>query len=371
LTALNLRISSYLPREQFKLFITTLYSYLASFPNFKSLTVSIVSFCSMNESSTPELHLLFPPSHKHLQQLEKLEIDLDVFNLNKSRLQYLSQWLKSVHCLKKLNINFQAFEFSPEAFISFFLDFKNLHSLRNLSLQFPYANLSNKSIQILFDSVNHLPLNNLSLHLGIKRETNFLTNLWKEKPKISPLSSALYGLSHLIRLDLNLSAFKLSTSEAKHFSLALKELKELCALSIALPEFDSDNKYEGLRSFLASFKAIPKLSSFTVSFNTREERIGDEEFRSLVENLQGCRCLMSLNVYFDVINQVTEDSIHSLAMGLKGLLLLKELQLRFTRREIFRNESICSLLESLTVLKHLESLSLRYSLRMFSPPVTP
>ena len=351
LTALDLYILSDLSKELLQLFITTLYNHLASFPNFRSLSLRI----SNKTDSHPEFHFLFPQI-QYLTQLEHLEIffpsDAD---LNKSHLQSLSQALQQLHCLKELALNFPTSQVSREGIIPLALGFKNLHSLRDLSLQFPFADLSNKSIQTIFDSMAHLSLKNLNLHLG-QSNTNMLTNLWKEKAKLTPLFSALYGFSLLTRVDLDLSAFKLSTAEAKHFSLALKELKHLCIFSITLPKFDFENKYEGLRSFLSSFKAMPKLSSLVMCFI--EGKMGDEGVRSLVENLQACWSLRTLSLWFCEADQLTEESLHYLSMGLKDLGLLKELRLNIEREKRWRKESIFELLESPTRLKYLETLVL-------------
>jgi len=197
----------------------------------------------------------------------------------------------------------------------------------------------------------------LTLRFG-QLTPNFLTNLWKEKPKLTPLFSALYGFNLLTYLQLSLSGVKLSTPEAKHFSLVLKELKQLETFSIMFLGFDPENKYQGFRIFLASLKEIPKLSSLTMLL--REEKMGDEEVRFLGENLQGCQCLRSLILGFYDTDKLTEDSLQYLSIGLKGLLLLKELRLIFERKKAFKKESTSKFLESLTALKYLESLSLIY-----------
>ena len=396
LTALDLLISSDLSQDQFRLFISTLYNHLASFPNFKSLNLRVLSRlgapfafnrftynpdASVTKVLPIEFHLVFPPLQS-LTKLEELKIDFPGHaDLDHSHLQSLAQALQHLHCLKKLNLEFSSPKIPPEGISSLTQSFKNLHSLKDLRLMMSGIKLQSQSVEVVLTSLANLPLENLNLNLGQTKsleeamlgfvpnfnlaglsmnlgmpiDPNQMMNLipprslCEDQTTISAILSALSSLNLLKHLKLNLSVFKLSTQQAEQLYNALSKLKQLSSLNLDLPEF------EDLKSPLSSLKEMPKLSSLAVAFP--RGKIGDEEVRHLASHLQSCQSLQVLNLRFEEADQLTEDSIIYFSRGIKGLMPLRELDLTFGRKQEFREEAVFGFIESLTAIKGLEKLN--------------
>jgi len=331
--------------------------------NLKSLDLTLVC----------RLDYPFSLKIQNLQSLSKLEhLCLNLIgddNVKNEFLQELAITLPFLCDLKYFEIVLPSSEITDQGIATLFSSFSQLSQLKDLSLNFKNTKIDHKTIEILSNNIAHLKLISLKIILGNQLE--------KQKPPPQKLSSALWGsgggptpppptldgLNSLSNLTLSLSGFDICTKEFKHISLVLKELTQLKTLSLELPQFDSGNNYEGLRSFLSSLKELQKLDSLRLVFHGT--KLSNKEVELIALNLRDfSRSIEDLELRFEHTEMLGDEVLGSLGLGLQSLLSLKNLTI-FTGRQKFSLEAVFDLSKRLAVLKSLENLLLEIKLNVY------
>jgi len=345
---LNIDVSFYLPEQNNQILTTIFFTHLASFTDPKSLNLTFVH----NHPGSLSLFL----SLRSLLKLEQLYLNL-MYCCNKNN-QFFQDLALTITCfcnLELFELILPRLDDAYEAIIALSSNFSQLSQLKNVSLNFQNINVNHKIMEILYNSLAHLFLSSLKIILDSQpqKPKSFFQKLsafWGYEQRLTSLFSALYGFSSLENLSLNLSGFDICTKEFKHFSLALKELKQLRSLSLELPQFDPGNNFEGLRKFLSGLKELQKLECLHLAF--KGTKLCTKEVELVARNLQDCsRYLEDLALYFEHSEKLRNEVFSSISWGLQNFLSLKSLTLVIEKQKVFQKEGVIDLLKKLTILK--------------------
>ena len=353
---------------QAQAFTNLLLSYLASFPNFKSLIISLSAPIIMNNHPVAELPYFFS-SLQHLTQLEQLHLHFNCNQITTNFLKNLAQSLQSLENLKSLKLCTLNLEPSQQTILFLAESLQKLIHLKTLDLNFPNIDFDYASMEVLSKSITDLPLTSLGLILGrpkpAKTMLQNIGSLWEDTQRLTHFFSALYGFNSLSILSLNLSIFDISIPECKHFALALRELRQIKSLSLTLPEFDSSNNFETLQYLLSSLIDMHMLTSLFLEFTGRG--LGGKEIHHLASNLGSCKSLENLDLRFSYGNNFSGEIFHCLLSGIANLSSsLKHLTLSLDGTPKFdRVKAYKLLLQDLTVLRNLETLILHSLFRQY------
>ena len=347
--------------------LSLLFHHLSFCQNLKSFNLSFtVRVTDYNWQA--ELQDTFP-SMKYLTQLEEFQLNF-VFPVETKTifLQSFVQSLQHLNNLKNLKLTLQRFDISHEIIILLANSLQKLTHLEILDLCFHNFDLDYTSMEILSKSISHLNLTFLFVDLGKSRWSSQsilkqIRSLWEDTHRLTEFFSALYGFSLLSVLRLDLSSFEISIPEYKHFSLALRELRQLQKLFLILPAVDSSNNFGTLQSLISSLTKMSKLTYLFLEFLGRG--LGSKGVYHIASNIGECKSLETLELHFLFANQFDKKCLQFLFCKIAQLRSLKILDLFFGGRtfdalEVFR------LLRELTALRNLEVLEAYFS--AFSSP---
>jgi len=208
---------------------------------------------------------------------------------------------------------------------------RELPHIKDLNLDFNNCNhLSDRSLEILSESIAHLNLMSFALIIGPPKTRSLLHQIisyWKDQKGFASFSSTLQKFTSLTTLSLNLTVFNINTKEFKRFSSALKDLKSLTSLSLELPQFGSENNLEGFTSFILSLKELANLNSLHL-MTSKRAKLRDQEVMLIFLSLRKYRFLESLKLRFELC-QVTDECLQHTLLEIKDLYALKNLHLSF------------------------------------------
>ena len=320
---------------------------LALIPSLKSLNLNVSSL-----EKQPDMLFKTLQSFIHL---EKLRLNLTKCTLKNTKvLEGIAYLISHLSQLKDLKLLLPPINLSKDGAVSFSQSLRQLAHLKILSLHFQISNPDYEFVEILSNGISQIGLTSFEFILNAPNKS-----LQASKKGLTPLFSALAGLTQLTILNLKLSAFGLSTKETIDFSRSLQELKQLSSLTLDLLQFNTANKCEALQGFAANLKKIRHLSSLHLTFgkSVSDRSVSDEEIKYLASGLGNCRKLESLSLSFKHAEKLTGAFAQYLTLGLGHLSLLKSFNLEFANGGIPMKAAI-GLVEGLTVVKSLEKLNL-------------
>ncbi len=310
-----------------------MYYHLASLSNLRSLNLNfkIVTGCLHTEPPN-----IFPSDLlSSFHQLEQFHLKFDYcFAINDIHLQNFFRSLQHLQNLKNFEVFLIALEISSEALALLSRSLEKLGKLQVLNLYFPYAKPNSKALSVFSQSIAKL-IHLRSFDLLFSRSLqgggakSFLQQIREvfgnNKKELRNFFSTLSGFTILPTLRLDLSIIELSLTDCENFSLALKELRQLKSLCLALPALDSANDFQSLRNILSSLKELPRLASLFLIFR---QSVKHEEIGILGESLSECRSLEHLELRFKWTEAVPKESIQNLSLRfLRSLLSLKILKI--------------------------------------------
>jgi len=355
LTQLELFIFFSLSEAASAVFAKTLLKHLASLTNLRSLNLTlVVTKFSSNDDGTEEQNIFLPL--QSLINLQTLHLCLQCDEDNElPGLQSLSQALQSLPSIEDFGLFFFQNKVLHSHIISLSHMLKNLTSLRALTLVFHDADLESNSLELLSTGISR----KLCLFLfDIRQKSSDLQRneafLWKHQKGLTSFLSTLHGFTSLFALDLDLSAFGILTKELRSLSLSLREMKQLCCLSLQFPKFPPDRKFQGLQNLLSSIKKMSNLNLLRLIF--KGDQLCDEEVELIASSLTShSKSLKTFELTFNETRELRNKSLLALQNGLRSLLRLRTLTLVFGPESVFNRETVNGLFEVLSFLKNLEA----------------
>ena len=296
---------------------------------------------------------------KYLTQLQKLEFTIvGNFLLKDIHTEHLALFLQDLKNLETLELNLPHLESLSEVVISLAKGLRDLSGLKHLKIKCKTnknASISYKAMEIFSNSLAHLQLKSLDLTFFDEQLSNPTLAPFQTQGSFAPLSYSISGFRDLSSLNLDLSVFNLSTQELKDFTLVLNSLHKLSSVSLVIPQLNSANDFEDLSSFLSCFKMMPNLNSLHLTFTGKN--LCDQEVDVIARNLNGCRHLQRLQLFFPHAEKLSESCLDFLQPGFANLTKLERLKIKIGNEWEFGFDIVCKFLTGLISLKRLKELS--------------
>ena len=293
-------------------------------------------------------------------QLKILGFKLEHAELEGSWAQPLAEGFQGLQSLSKLSFTLKHSKSLNDQIAKDLREaLSKLKSLSALKLNFYENHFSHEGIKEILEGVTTLNnLKEMDLNLDNRKSTSFILQQVKsfipffKSLEIKSLNSVLNSLQeNLEALKLDLALFHSAAQDLSFFAESLASMKQLSTLRLQFNKVNDSKKcHKGLEDIFSSFKKIHRLTNLELIIQNGS----DEDLRSFLISLKGCRKIESLMISFPIEKAFSSNTAHQFIEAMGTLEKLYKISLNI----FFRDNQDQEVSVFWTGIKKLKSLSI-------------
>jgi len=312
----------------------------------QSISVRIDRFCNSNDYGLRE----FLRSLRSLKCLKKLELSFEKCDMTDETLYVIGRYLKPLRCLQSFSLGFtRCYYLSDKGLEDFAEGLKSWTFLKKIELAFRKSD----------DEISYFGMENLIESLSGLTRLQDLSIYFPQNSHIQKLGPCLGNLALLRNLNLNFD----SCVEIKDFALmrvgsGLKNLKFLSNLTIKLTScsYITDNT---IHEFCEHLKSLVSLEYFEINLNECQ-KITDASMKDISDCFGGMNDLKSLIVDCNRCVLISDVGLKEVINSLKILKNLQYLALGFKGCEEITDVTMNNMNDYLSEFRSLKGLNLNF-----------